>query len=339
MQPTRADPASRPSALRRAVLASLALALGLVGSAVIFGTPEFLAAAIAQATGSVGLLPEPNLEPERVQSSQWPQDWSALPPSVRAAISETGKVARLRALRQRPPVIIESATLAARNPGAPLVLATPRLVLRDATIVTDGADLTLEVEELEVRNSVVRSFPNGAKAAGGPGRGAGTLRLVVHDGVRGVLRVDLSGEAGLPGNPGALGAAGAAGEKGPRARSERNECQTPAGPGVRGGPGGRGGKGGDGTKGGDGGALEIIAADPAAVAAHIDFEAHGGAGGPAGPGGAGGPGGPGGLGGDPAGVCFGDGPAGAPGAPGPTGETGKAGQDGREGAMRLERAG
>lgn len=314
----------------------LTAAVGVVATAAViaviaFGVPDFIMARVAQLTGLNGLLPVAATVPVRVHASRWPQAFDVLPAEVREPLPPSRGVGRLRALRERPALLIETATLVMPPGSQTLRIVTPALTLRDATLVTNGGSLEIETETLDITNSAIRASATDV----GAGQGGGKVAIIVHESVRGVLVVDLSGRAGAPGAAGSAGAAGTPGRTGERARSGPTQCQTPAERGGNGTAGAAGAAGGPGAKGSNGGTLEIAAADPLGIAGQVQFSAAGGVGGPGGPGGAGGSGGAAGFGGAPAGVCFGNAPAGQAGAPGPQGPAGKAGEAGAEGAMTI----
>lgn len=323
--------------LRRWIAGAFAIALTAAAIAFIaYGAPDPLWRALAGLTGATNLLPPSESGTVRVHSSRWPQDFGVLPAEVRKPLSATDPVGRVRELRERPGVLVETATLVAPAGSERLTLVTPALTLRDATLVTNGADLEIETEKLDALNSTIRAFPADA-AGGGPerARNGGTVRITVRGTMNGILRVDLSGQAGAAGQAGGPVSPGTRGAPGDKARSGATECAAPAGRGRNGGPGGRGEPGGTGRDGGDGGSLDVFAADPAAASRTVLFSAPAGRGGPGGAGGAGGPGGAGGAGGDPAGVCFGSGPTGFDGPRGPAGPAGEPGRAGANGEMRV----
>jgi hypothetical protein len=321
-------------------IAASAVVLVVVAATIAYGLPEPVLVALAESTGLRVLLPQATLDTVHVPSSKWTQSAEAIPTAAREALPDdvTG-LRRLRALRLRPPLAVESTALSATAGGRPGSIVTPSLTLRDATIFTNGAPLTIEVETLDSRNGVLRAFPPEAAAERGPGRGGGTIRLVIHGAITGTLAVDLTGEAGAAGLAGATGAVGPAGDRGATARPTADGCAAPAGRGADGARGAAGGAGQDGAAGGNGGMLEILADDPAAVATHVTFVSAGGPGGTAGMGGKGGPGGPGGIGGGPAGLCFGDGAGGRAGPAGPAGLPGLPGRAGTGGSLQLRQAG
>ena len=295
-----------------------------------FGLPDVFWSTLAQVTGVERLLPTGSAGTVRIHSSRWPQDTTVLPAAVRQPLEGTSRVARLRELRAHPAIQIETATLVI-PPGSETVhIVTPSLTLRDATLVTNGATLDIETEHLDATNSIVRAFSDDD---GVGGRDGGTVRIVVRGTADGVLRIDLSGQAGVPGAAGPAGAPGRDGAGGAKARSGPIECLAASGRGDSGRQGGPGGIGSNGSNGGNGGTLELYAGPK--IADHIQFSAPGGQGGAGGPGGGGGSGGAGGRGGEPAGVCFGNGTAGTDGTQGLPGPRGAGGTGGNEGAMHI----
>lgn len=327
-----------PKKARAAGLAAVflvALALAALGSAAWYRYPAFLARELARVTGKPGFLPLPSAPETRVGRSNWPQAASVLPKSVQAPLTQMNEMMRIDELRDRPPLMIEGATIVFDG-KAPARIATSRLTLRSASLVTNGAELEIEVETLVSDNSEIRSFLlTGAAPAKGAGADGGKVRLIVHGRQSGVLRVDLEGQAGAAGAPGRAGQNGAAGAKGADARSTGGQCQAPAGAGAQGGAGTAGGAGDNGAPGGGGGQFTFVARNMAEASRHIEFTAEGGRGGAAGAAGPGGEGGPGGLGGDPAGVCIGAGPAGPRGPNGQPGVAGQPGASGPAGSMRT----
>ncbi len=325
---------------RKAALAALALAacLGaLAWSAFYYRYPPFAARLLAHMTGKPGFLPPAVSLEARVERSQWPQPSSVLPPAVTEPLTATGAIGRIDALRARPALLIEGATLVF-GPDTPARIAASRLALRNATLIANGRDLDIEVETLSADNAEIRDFALTETApAAGAGRPGGKLRLIVHGRMTGALRVDLSGQAGANGVSGRAGAPGEPGAKGASAQSTSDgRCLKPAGAGGEGGSGGAGGLGGAGANGGDGGRLVVQARDRENIARRIEFVADGGRGGKPGAGGPGGPGGEGGLGGEPAGGCIGQGARGARGTAGAAGEPGPAGAPGAPGAMKID---
>lgn len=299
---------------------------------VAFGVPDSVMTSLARLTGMSSLLPRTAVQIVRMQSSRWPQGPDALPDAVREPLAGSG-VSRMQTLRERPPLLMETATIVIPPGSAGLRIVTPSLSMRDVTIVTNGAPVEIETETLDVTNATIRAFA--ADSADADGRDGGTVRILVHRSMRGLLTVDLSGQAGAPGKAGTPGPAGDSGRQGPAARSAPTECLAPAGRGGDGQAGSAGGAGGDGKAGGTGGTLDIAGRNPLDIASQVQFAAAGGKGGAPGPGGPGGKGGPGGRGGLPAGVCFGDGPPGGDGPDGPRGATGAAGRSGEDGVLHI----
>ena len=321
---------------RRILVALASLGFVLIFASQVVRVPDAVLIALARITGSTAWLPQTSVPDVRFERSAWPQPAGVLPLLVTEPLSETSELSRRAALRERPALILDGTTIILGTPPEIRSIVTPKLVLRNSTLVTNGHDLDIEVETLAVENGTIRAFP---KAAGGEisanGRSGGRVHIHVHGRIEGVLRVDLSGEAGVAGTPGRGGVNGAAGEKGANAASVPSGCQRSAATGTNGQTGRVGEPGGDGTDGGAGGTLVIVNADAASVARTIEFTASGGAGGAAGAGGAGGSGGAGGPGGDSIGRCMGDGARGARGADGLSGAAGKAGRAGADGAIQI----
>ena len=203
-------------------LAMIATALAI--ALALFGIPDVVRTQLAQTTGVAGLLPRTLSGSVRVQSSRWPQAMSVLPEEALTPLPDVSGVARLRALRERPSLLIETATLLA-TPGDAIRIVTPALTLRDATIITNGASLEIETETLDVANSTIRSSP----VEGGASTAGGDVRLTVRGAMLGVLTVDLSGSPAAAGVAGTQGQPGKPGAPGDRARSGPTTCLAPAG--------------------------------------------------------------------------------------------------------------
>jgi hypothetical protein len=190
-----------------------------------------------------------------------------------------------------------------------------------ARIITNGNNLVLIVNRLNIGNGKIIAFPEAFKtAAAGPsgvnpgepgqlgqrGIGAGTVSIHVVDRVNGFLDVDLNGQAGGEGGNGAKGAKGATGADGSKGLSTLFDCRQGGGNGADGGAGAPGGNAGAGGGGGDGGTLHIytIGSEPLPPAA-FKLVAVGGPAGAKGTPGAGGDGGDGGRRGGGDGHCSG----------------------------------
>lgn len=348
-QPEDPKEAAAPNRQGLAVVAALGAALVAAAvSAAYYRYPPLAARWLAHATGKPGFLPKPNDVEAQVDRSPWPQSATALPEQTTAPLDAKTAIGRIDALRRRPVLFIEGATLVF-GPQTPRRIAVSKLVLRNATLIADGEPIEIEVETLTSDNSELRSFaltdaaPQTQKTAAAQeranaarvGRNAGALTLVVHGRMTGALRVDLSGEAGAPGAGGRAGQPGAPGAKGAHAAASADgACRKPAAVGGDGAAGGPGEPGGDGGAGGAGGVFTLVARDADAIARRIDFASDGGRGGAPGQGGKGGVGGVGGLGGEPAGACLGQGALGAAGPDGAAGAPGAAGAAGAPGLMR-----
>lgn len=316
-------------------VAVVGLALAALASAAWYRYPAFLARELARATGKGVFLPPVSAPQARVERSSWPQSASVLPKAVMPPLSQTNEMMRIDELRQRPPLLIEGATVVFDGSAAARI-ATPTLTLRNATIVTGGADLEIEVETLIADNSELRAFLlTDTSPPKGAGRDGGRLRLIVHGRIGGVLRVDLSGQAGARGAAGKAGQPGQPGGPGADAHSANGLCQSQAAPGGAGTPGGPGGAGENGAPGGAGGQFTFISRDPGEAGRHVEFTAEGGRGGAGGAAGPGGEGGAGGQGGQPAGACIGQGAPGQRGANGQSGAAGQNGAAGQAGSMRM----
>lgn len=207
-------------------------------------------------------------------------------------------------------------------------------------IVTNGNALNITASEIKINSqAAISSFtsrtPDGVP--GTPGDDGGTLVVRAQQITGGDLRIDLSGQDGLPGTNGAQGASGAAGGN---ARGRGLQGFRGCGGGhdaTHGGPGGTGGDGSAGGAGGNGGTIvvQVSGEGPEASLSHLlivskdsrTIPGTPGTGGAAGPGGPGGPGGAGDGGHD---GCGGRGgkPNGPPGAAGRAGDPGLPGKAG-----------
>jgi hypothetical protein len=221
-----------------------------------------------------------------------------------------------------------------------------------ARIVTNGNNLVIIANKLNVGNGKIVAFQDKDKAAhagqSGPGAsepgqpgergiGAGTVSIHVIQQVNGFLDVDLSGQAGGAGGNGAKGARGARGADGSKGLSTLFDCRQGGGNGNPGGQGTPGGNAGNGGPGGDGGTLHIytIGKDPLPNASYR-LTAAGGAGGQKGSPGDGGDGGDGGHRGGGDGHCKGGDSDGAMGPAGPVGFAAKDSPKGIDGTAIVE---
>lgn len=212
-------------------------------------------------------------------------------------------------------------------------VSAKQIVLEDLQLVTNGLQVEIVGESLEVRGSAaIRAFdPREPKPTGEPGRAAGLIVIRVSKIVGPVPAIDNSGEDGMPGLPGAPGESGASG---PPGQSFKYLPWTGCIDGVNGFPGQPGKTGGDGGPGGAGGNGGVVLVDAGLrlKEAVAKIAVKGGRGGKGGEGGPGGPGGAGGMGGLPNGPC---GPTlqGPSGQPGPVGRNGTDGPDGNPGSI------
>ena len=214
----------------------------------------------------------------------------------------------------------------------------------NSRIVTNGNALTLNAPELRIKSqaaisSFISRLPSGP--AGTPGDDGGTLVIKTEKITGGDLRIDLSGQDGVPGADGAPGGTGAPGSN---ARGRGLQGLRGCGGGNDASAGAPGGPGGDGTTGGAAGNGGVIVVQVTGEAAQDSLSrllivsrdgktlpGSPGRGGSPGPGGQGGPGG--------AGDGGHDGCGGRPGAsggpPGPSGRPGDTGSVGRPGSISL----
>lgn len=208
------------------------------------------------------------------------------------------------------------------------------LILKNASIVTNGNTLALFVNRLVSNNGKILSFADTDKKAatganatssgqagrpGNPGDSGGAVSIHVIQELEGTIAVDLSGQEGGNGGDGAKGSRGIAGVKGDSAVSDGLWCRRGGQDGSQGGPGNPGGNAGDGGPGGQGGTLFLFQVNKDVGEGSYSFVANGGEGGFSGQPGEGGDGGPGGEGGNGSGAC-GGGHGGKDGSQGSSGE-------------------
>jgi hypothetical protein len=243
----------------------------------------------------------------------------------------------IQKLAGKPQLLVQG-TLRLASADERRILAVSSLRIDSGTIITNGGDLTIEVNNLSSDNGSIRDFANPQQPRqNAGGLGGGRVTLIVYGTVSGRLSVDMRGQDGAPGSNGTNGSKGPKGARGDNASSGVVDCHRGAGAGGKGGTGTAGTNGGDGYSGGNGGVLIVRSASPERARTLIgDVLVEGGDGGPGGVGGKGGPGGDGGDGGSPVGLCSGGGPNGPPGDPGPDGISGKAGAKGSPGSVRFE---
>jgi hypothetical protein len=260
--------------------------------------------------------------------------FSALPTTIPAP-EHLEHYRRIDAVRRQPALIVDGGVIEAQGPGRSHSIVVHSLTLKNSKIVTNGADLTVEVVDLFTDGSAITSFEHPDRSQPNqPGRPGGRVTLIVHGRVEGRLRLDLGGEAGAPGQAGERGANGPNGERGSNAASGLFDCRRGAGRGGPGGAGQPGHPGTDGRDGGDGGTFVLVADGAVTTLAQaFDVVTNGGQGGAGGPGGPGGQGGSGGPGGSPVGLCSGGGPSGADGPPGASGAQGPPGKNGSPGVF------
>jgi len=212
-----------------------------------------------------------------------------------------------------------------------------RITLKDAVVVTNGNELTLEAKVLRLEGlpTITAFEAQGERKLGQDGRNAGKVQLLV-DRIEGTsLKIVNDGE------PGAKGETGAAGQNGQDGQQGQQRSWDPlhgCGPGSNGTPGGNGGRGQDGFRGGRGGKggdVVVRTSSPltAGGVCRIQAHANGGEPGPGGEAGHGGGPGAGGQGAPGTSLCGGTGP-GPGGAPGANGNPGPAGTRGDCGAIK-----
>jgi hypothetical protein len=256
--------------------------------------------------------------------------------ALREEPSERDPYQRVLDLSKRPELELKGTLELPRGARGYLVASTLRI--DGGAIVTNGSDLTIEVNNLIADSGTLKSFLNPeTPLPGAPGASGGRIRLIVHGNISGRLVVDLRGQRGADGQAGQNGAKGPKGAPGDNASSGTFDCSRGAGRGRDGGMGVAGGNGADGLAGGNGGVLVVSARDLRVAKDVIGSpDVRGGAGGTGGAAGIGGPGGDGGDGGGPRGWCQGSGPSGSTGPKGPDGRAGGPGPRGAEGQVRFE---
>ena len=316
------------------VVVIFVVVLGLFASSAFFGWPPNGAVLIARIFQATELVPRSNLDPVTIGAPA--KAFDALPTPVVGPILPSDPIERVRELGKRPPVVIDGAVFSIGGPGDSRTISTQTLTLRSSSLITNGADLTIEVIDLIVENASIRSFEHPeTPRQHQEGRDGGTVRLRIHGRIIGVLPVNLSGEAGDAGDEGGTGAKGGTGANGDNAASGAFDCKRGAGRGRPGATGGRGADGAPGLAGGAGGTLIVVTTRADTVRQQVQFIALGGRGGKGGAGGDGGPGGDGGSGGSPRGYCQGSGPRGASGEQGPSGSPGPDGSSGADGKIQF----
>ncbi|MCJ2006264.1 hypothetical protein [Methylobacterium sp. J-092] len=312
--------------------------LGLMLSSTFVGWPAAGARLMARLLGSAEILSSARSDAKPVVVGRGQTETvGELPELLRTEPAISDPAERVQELATLPALTV-SGTLQMSGPGERRYLSASELRLDGGSLVTNGGDLVVEVNNLISDNGAIRSMPNpDATQPGAAGRGGGRVLIIVHGTITGRLGVDLRGARGMNGTQGANGGGGSKGATGDNASSGLGDCSHGAGRGQRGGPGQPGADGTAGQSGGDGGVLIVRVADPAAARRVVaSTMVSGGAAGNGGPGGAGGLGGPGGDGGSPRGWCHGGGPSGAQGDQGPPGQPGANGSGGAEGSVVFE---
>ncbi|HTR24378.1 MAG TPA: collagen-like protein [Terriglobales bacterium] len=316
-----------------AIVILFVIATALFVTSIFFGVPSRGSILVARVFNDVDFM---STSGQTNLAITTPTTFGAFPTEYREWQAPTGGdiFDRTSALTYLGTLTIENATVLNAS-DRPRQLYAHTLVLRGATLQTDGGDLAIEVVNLVADGGTIRSFDNSsALPTNSHGRSGGTVTLTVLGHVSGRLRVDLRGQAGAPGRDGTIGGPGGPGQPGDNAAMSLLGCARGGGNGGAGSPGQPGQPGSNGANGGAGGKLVVKAADVAAVRAAILFTAAGGPGGEGGRGGPGGPGGPGGLGGGGTGLCSG-GQRGADGPQGPRGQDGRPGTAGEDGDLSI----
>jgi len=246
---------------------------------------------------------------------------------------------RVQEISKRPELDIKGTLTIGAVRRAYIVASTLRM--SNGRIVTNGADVTIEVNNFVSDQGSLKSFSNPEippQATGGSS--GGKITLIVHGDMTGRLVADLRGQNGADGAAGTAGGKGSKGAQGDNASSGLFDCSRGAGRGGTGGQGGAGGDGANGFAGGAGGTLIVVANDVDTAKAVIGAaDVRGGAGGVGGTAGVGGPGGDGGDGGSPVGLCSGGGPNGNQGPKGTDGKAGHPGPAGADGQVRFDTLG
>jgi hypothetical protein len=259
----------------------------------------------------------------------------SLPPQLTEEPTQRDLFKRVQEISTKPDLDVKGTLTIGAGQRAYIVASTLRL--SHGAIVTNGADVTIEVNNFISDRGALKSFSNPEMpqraAAGSSG---GKITLIVHGDMTGRLVADLRGQNGADGAAGRAGGKGPKGARGDNASSGPVDCSRGAGRGGTGGQGEVGGDGANGFAGGPGGILIVQATNVDAAKAVIgEADVRGGAGGAGGAGGPGGPGGDGGDGGSPVGWCRGGGPNGAQGPKGPDGKAGHPGAAGADGQVRF----
>jgi hypothetical protein len=311
--------------------------LVLLLTSAFFGTPPAGARLLARVLGSSEILTQirSSARPIIIETGQI-EAFSSLPRELRTEPSRTDIPARIQELATLPELIIRG-TLQMTSPGEKRVLSASTLRFDGGTLLTNGGDLVIEVNNLVADNGSIRAFDNPEVAQpNASGRSAGRVTLIVHGTISGGLSVDLRGGRGGDGASGVDGGKGPKGQRGANAASGLFDCQRGAGSGGRGGQGQAGSDGKPGFAGGKGGLLIVRAADVEAAKRVIGTPlVAGGKGGNGGVPGRGGEGGDGGDGGSPVGLCSGGGPTGPQGERGSSGQPGRPGQEGDPGSFTF----
>lgn len=311
--------------------------LVLLLSSAFFGVPRAGAVLLARITGLTVFLTDssPPTRPFVVAEGS-KLDFGALPTAFRNEPASQDPVTRVQELADFPELVIRG-TLQMQM-GEKRTLAASTLRLDGGVLLTNGGNLSIEVNNLISDNGAIRSFSSpGTAQPGLAGRNGGSINITAHARISGSLMVDLRGEQGADGKAGADGGKGSTGAQGDNAASGTFDCSHGPGAGGRGGTGQKGGDGEQGKPGGSGGHLIVFASElDAARRVLASPLLEGGTGGTGGSAGNGGPGGDGGAGGSSNGWCQGTGSTGPQGDPGPGGAPGQNGTAGDPGSVNFK---
>jgi hypothetical protein len=307
--------------------------LVLLLSSAFFGTPLAGTRIIARFLGSAEILTRiPSKAKAVVVAGGARELFGNLPQGMREEASSGPGASRIQQLSALPELNI-AGVLQLASPSEKRILSASTLRFDGGTFVTNGGDVTIEVNNLIADNGSIHAFENPVGATGNAGR----LVITVYGKVLGRLGINLSGQRGRDAEPGMPGPKGSKGAHGANPASGMFDCQRGAEAGGKGGKGLPGKDGLAGGSGGNGGTLIVRAVNIEAAKEVISNpRASGGPGGAGGAPGKGGEGGDGGDGGSPVGFCTGAGPTGPQGDRGPDGKAGSSGMDGKNGRIVFE---
>jgi hypothetical protein len=310
--------------------------MGLFVSAAFFGVPQIGAVAIARIFDAPELLSTGSHGAEiRIRTDEVkPATAEFLRPLD--VIGKDDRFSREQSLHQRPSLRVDGTLVAASAPGTTTHIYADVIDLEKGTIVTNGADVTIEANKIISGGGAVRSFlGEPAPSETGKGRDVGHVYLVIYDRIVGKLQVNLPGGRGAMGVRGADGIVGRDGAEGDGAADHLFDCAHGGGRGGDGQSGTNGERGWPGFAGGDGGLLTVLGSRPESLQESIEFIPAAGQGGPGGQGGLPGAGGRAGSGGSGSHWCHG-GESGTAGTPGVRGQQGPDGPAGLPSHMTLK---